>query len=485
MPGDRPHHTKKWHDCVEQVMAKGHDEESASAICTRSLIDAGTDIFEDRPNPDMRFDEATGELCGPAAKGTLETLHILGATKASRTETRDGKEYLVVPVVALMEGVIHPVNASTPEFVPLSTIKRAAPSWNGRPVTLGHPMRGGKQCSANDPDIEATHRIGTIYNSHVEGSKLLQEAWIEKAKARKLHPQMMQRLEANKTEEVSVGTFVVTSSVPGEYNNKRYAASWLDASGDHLAFLPGGRGACSVEMGCGAHRAAMHFVAAESIELMLEHPPIEVFSALQEQSLDERVQAVNQAVYEKCKSCGNTVAPSPEVSAYPIQVFDDRVIVRKGAETFSVPYTMDKAGVVTLGEPTKVKQTWVAAAGKQIECEMCGGTGQIKKDSKQEDCPACDGTGKMMKAAAGARHSMSDMEMIQAVHDHAASLGAKCDRSNYKTLGLRTATIRHEGGKWVLYSQDGSKRLGEHSTKADAEAQEQAIKAAVARRKAS
>ncbi len=33
-------------------------------------------------------------------------------------------------------------------------------------------------------------------------------------------------------------------------------ASWVYADGDHLAFLPGGRGACSVASGCGTHRAA-------------------------------------------------------------------------------------------------------------------------------------------------------------------------------------------------------------------------------------
>lgn len=42
--------------------------------------------------------------------------------------------------------------------------------------------------------------------------------------------------------------------------------------------------------------------------------------------------------------------------------------------------------------------------------------------------------------------------------------------------------IRREGNKWVLYTRDGKKKLGEHKTRAQAVAQEQAILAAQARR---
>jgi hypothetical protein len=394
MPGNRPHHTDKWRSCVEQVMAKGHDEQSASAICTKSLQDAGEPIFEGAAAGSPEEIKLLAEF----ATGTLETLHLCGATGRSRTEWRDGKEYLVVPIVALMEGVIHPVNANTPEFVPLSTLKRAASSWNGRPITLGHPTREGKQCSANDPTIFESHVIGTVFNSHVEGTKLLQEAWVEKAKTRKLHPQMFDDLAADKSIEVSVGTFVVTSEGPGEFNKKPYKATWLEANGDHLAFLPGGRGACSREMGCGTHRAAemapMHFVAAESIEY--------------DSFLD--------------------------------------------------------AGLRFL------------AAVKMIECEACKGTGS--KDGNP--CEVCNGEGEL-KAAAGARNSATDMEMIQAVHDHAAKLGAVCDRRNLETAA--EATIRNEGGKWLLFSKDGSRKLAEHATRKDAEDHAQAIIAAMTRHK--
>ena len=204
-----------------------------------------------------------------AEQAESRALHLLGATGAARTETIDGKEYLVVPVVALMEGVIHAVNAATPEFVSVDTLRKAAPTWNGRPVTLGHPKKNGAQCSADSPDVVASHGIGVIRNSRVDeaSKKLLQEAWIEKAKAKRLHPDMYARLEANESEEVSVGAYVVTDKKAGEHGGKPFKASWLETVGDHLAFLPGGRGACSLEMGCGAHRAAMR-VCEDHLELL-------------------------------------------------------------------------------------------------------------------------------------------------------------------------------------------------------------------------
>lgn len=45
MPG-RPHHTEKMRACVDGLLAKGHDEASAYAICTASLQGAGEPIYE-------------------------------------------------------------------------------------------------------------------------------------------------------------------------------------------------------------------------------------------------------------------------------------------------------------------------------------------------------------------------------------------------------------------------------------------------------
>lgn len=368
-------------------------------------------------------------------------VHLRGATATARTETLDGREYLVVPVVALMDGVIHAVNAKTPERVTLETLQKAAHTWNGRPLTLGHPVRDGRQCSANDPRILEAQAFGFIADSHVKGTKMLQQAWCDIKKLEALgQSELLQRLREGRSCEVSVGAFVTTDDLPGVHQNgKPYKATWLETAGDHLAFLPNGIGACSNEMGCGAHRAAMHLVTAEGIEVEAEdffeqfrtavgkrnnatdqqmiqtvHDHAATLGAkcdtqnvrfmsaiktLEGKSLDERMQAVSRAVE---KEYGNGAMVSPSSYAYPQMVYDDHVIVRKNDKLFSIDYETKDGEVEFTGEPVEVKQEYVAASMYK-DCEACHGTGQVTKDGKQEDCPACEGEGTMKAAAASPR----------------------------------------------------------------------------------
>lgn len=382
----------------------------------------------------------------------LKHLHLLGASGKSRTVVEGDVEWLVVPVVALMEGVIHPVNAASPEFVSAAVLEAAAASWNGKPITLGHPVdAAGKQCSAADEKILAASGVGEIRNSRYENRKILQEAWIDKKKAKKHNAKMLAALEADEMTEVSVGAFVRTLKEPGDFGARTFREKWAAASGDHLALLPGGRGACSCDMGCGTHRAAMHFIAAEGIETIPEDlyaPGVTVCSMLDGKSLNDRIEAVHTAVAEKWRRTdggGNvTGGPYSYAYAYAQQIFDDVVIVKVDDKLMAVPYDAAADGSVTLREGAEVWQTYVAAS-RYAECETCGGTGQVKNGDSQQDCPTCEGNGKL-KAAAGARHSANDNKMIQAVHDHAVSLGAACAQpENTRPIEFRINGKKVEG----------------------------------------
>jgi len=224
-------------------------------------------------------------------------LHLRGALGAVKTAMLGGKEHLVVPVIALMDGVIHAVNASSPERVTAKTLAKAASSWNGRPLVLGHPTRNGRQCSANDPEIEASHRFGTIFNSRMQGSRLLMDAYVDPDLALRVGgSEFVRKIRAGEQIEVSVGAYVQTSPEEGLYNGKPYKGTWLETHGDHLAFLPGGRGACSIEMGCGAHRAAeMYLVTAAGFEAK---KPCD--------QCDGTGQVKNEKKQGDCPSCGGS-----------------------------------------------------------------------------------------------------------------------------------------------------------------------------------
>lgn len=176
-----------------------------------------------------------------------------------RTATFEGKEHLVVPVVALMEGVIHAVNAETPELVLAEELKNCFAGFNGRPVVAGHPDDGVTQISANDPEVLEKEAFGMIFNAKVEDKKLKAEAWLDPRKASKNEraQNVIDRIKKNEMVEVSVGVFTATENKSGTFEGKEFVGIWRGIVPDHLAMLSEGtEGACSVDMGCGAPRAA-------------------------------------------------------------------------------------------------------------------------------------------------------------------------------------------------------------------------------------
>lgn len=202
----------------------------------------------------------------------VRQLRLRNATGAQiRTAVFQNQEHVVVPVVALVEGVIHAINAPTAEFVPAETLAFAPGGWNGRPVTYDHPNDGRTQISANDPRTLEANSFGLLFNTRFENDRLLTEAWLDPVRAAKVGKaaeETIERARRGEMIEVSVGALVEAEQAEGTFKGKRYAAVWKAIVPDHLAMLPEGeRGACSAEMGCGAPRAARaYLVTAAGLE---------------------------------------------------------------------------------------------------------------------------------------------------------------------------------------------------------------------------
>lgn len=177
-----------------------------------------------------------------------------------RTAKFEQRDHLVVPVIGLVEGVLHAVNAPEPELVLASEFGISPGGWGGRPVTWDHPSMNGERVMANEPRTLERYAVGQVFNPRIgdDGKQLLLEAWLDSFKetipeARTLRD----RLKTNETVEVSVGVFCTAEKAEGTYNGRPYKAIWRDIVPDHLAMLPrGATGACSVEDGCGAPRTA-------------------------------------------------------------------------------------------------------------------------------------------------------------------------------------------------------------------------------------
>ena len=183
-----------------------------------------------------------------------------GSTQANmmRTESFNGRDYTVVPVVAIVEGVLHGANAAAPEFAAASEFGKFPKAWDGRPVVMNHPQISGVFVSASIPEVLEDYGMGYIFNTRVEDSKLKTEAWLDHARIEEVGGELLSTLERirnNEVVEVSVGAWLDVVPGPGTYNGKTYQGSWANVAPDHLAFLSEGtQGACSVADGCGVPR---------------------------------------------------------------------------------------------------------------------------------------------------------------------------------------------------------------------------------------
>lgn len=168
-----------------------------------------------------------------------------------RTEQYQGRDYLVVPIVALTEGVIHAMNSDCDELVPGDEL--SAVGWELKPLFVGHPLHGGVPVSGAHPSVSAD-AVGFVRHATVGDKTLRMQAWVDKEKA---DDEMLDMLKANLGMDVSVGVFTRNEDTEGEHDGKTYASIWRNIRPDHLALLPKDKGACSWEMGCGVRSASL------------------------------------------------------------------------------------------------------------------------------------------------------------------------------------------------------------------------------------
>ena len=88
----------------------------------------------------------------------MQILNVLAKADvdAIRHETFEGNDHLVIPIIALVEGVIQSSNATNPELALASEFAAHVRGWNGRPVVMKHPDKDENQDSANDPEVLET-----------------------------------------------------------------------------------------------------------------------------------------------------------------------------------------------------------------------------------------------------------------------------------------------------------------------------------------
>lgn len=200
---------------------------------------------------------------------------LKSAPEAIRHEEFEGIDHIVIPIIALVEGVITSTqmdgSSSPPLLVLAKEFAKVVDMWNGRPVVINHPKKGGALVSAGDPEVYEEEVIGTIFNaSLLDENKLKVEAWINMEKVKDiggLVEETINRVIAGEEVEVSTAYFADVSEEEGFFNGEKFEGSQTDIKPDHLAILDATKtGACSWEDGCGAAR--LNMASAESCPIL-------------------------------------------------------------------------------------------------------------------------------------------------------------------------------------------------------------------------
>jgi len=190
-------------------------------------------------------------LFEPAKKETNNMLQRVTVNFSSpvRKDKMEGRDYIVVPMVMLTEGV-H-AGSNGPLYYPPDELSKSVTLWDHKPIIVYHPQVNGGPVSACDPDILTNRKVGVILHSKYEDGKLKAEAWMEPDRIKVVDSRILDSIENNQKVEVSTGLFTDNEPEEGEWKTETYSAIARNYRPDHLAILPDLKGACSIEDGAG------------------------------------------------------------------------------------------------------------------------------------------------------------------------------------------------------------------------------------------
>lgn len=300
-----------------------------------------------------------------------------------RDEVHQDKDFLVVPVVMLVEGVHKSVNGGSVLHL-LEEFSRLPEAWNGVPVTVNHPQNeDGIYISANTPEIIENQTIGIIYNTHIEDGKLKAEAWIEKIKTEISFPGLANTLLSGIPLEVSTGAFIDYQKTQGQNNGESYESIARGYIPNHLALLPNGKGACSWADGCGirVHKEGGDELKKETKEAMKSLVK-EGFSVIQCNELGFR--ETSSKIQSKLD------AMDTDVKFHNLQeVFEDEFVFSMFTQTeenlFKRGYTVNADETIEfIGEPIPVT--------RKVEfVELNNNESEVNAMSKEKSKSCCPG----------------------------------------------------------------------------------------------
>lgn len=266
-----------------------------------------------------------------------------------RHDNMEGREWLVVPMVMIVEGVLNGSNG--PLLYPAEELSKTPEVWNQKPVVVYHPERNGEGVTACDPVVITNRKVGVIMNTRFEDGKLKAEAWLNPSRMDVVDDRISKAIENNETMELSTGLFTDNENMSGEFDGKAYEAIARNYRPDHLALLPDLVGACSREDGAG-------FLRLNSEDVKTKIPEVwarDFFPRLEAIGIDVSKLQVNQTSHESIRDMlWGLLRNSRGDDAWIENVFDEFFIFSEGGKLFKQSFETSDSKVEIVGTAEEV-----------------------------------------------------------------------------------------------------------------------------------
>ena len=301
----------------------------------------------------------------PTAKSEMQRFTFNISTKKVRKAEMEGRPYVVVPMVMMVEGVHN--GSRGPLFYPGDELSKAPATWNLKPIVVYHP--DDDQETACTPEFLTERKVGVIMNTRFDSKgRLIAEAWLEEHRMKSVDMRVWDAVQNGKMLELSTGVFTENEEVEGDFAGEHYIAIARNHKPDHLALLPDQIGACSINDGAGFIRNAVN-AFADGMRLQLSTDEQALATNLVREYLGKQRKEKgylskllqNEASFEQIREslCLALQGRYPAAEGYAMPwveaVYEDRVVYCIGSKTFSLPYSISEASKVTFtGDPTEV-----------------------------------------------------------------------------------------------------------------------------------
>lgn len=309
--------------------------------------------------------------------------------------THQEKKTLVVPVVMIVEGVL---NGSHGPLLHLAEdFGKIAESWNGIPVVINHPQQDGMSISANSPEVIESGLVGRVYNAHMDANRLLAEVWLDEEKLGNISADTLVAVNGKKPIEISVGVFTEDEPTVGDYNGVPYNAIARNHRPDHLALLPGGVGACSLEDGCGIRANQLNKKEGGVYEMITNENKNAILQDLRAMGYSLPQIGINMALglkekldelYELVRSMNEVDGKGNTTSwGYLEEAYDTFLIYSIEGPSERKYYKSNYQFNVTTGEPEFVGDP--IEVEKKVEFKVVPQVNNVLNTNKMEKCTPC------------------------------------------------------------------------------------------------